>query len=164
MSIYVRNGLFAKAIDYLYKEGLVADQCELSKKTGITETSISRILNDRVKKPSDVTVRKLNEAFGNIFNPAYFRGENVYMLISDVVEAQQAEKEKAAIPPYDEKAAHNNLIEILARTIRGVDDLRVQLQQELAEVRALKEELRQLTHRPIVYMNNEQKIRLSRRT
>ena len=66
----VRNERFRVALDYLYKNGLVADQRELSEKIGVSETSISQILNNRVKKPSESTIRKLNEAFGNIFGSA----------------------------------------------------------------------------------------------
>lgn len=82
MQIY--NALFAAAVDYLYKYKGVADQKELAEKTGITETTISRILNDKVKRPSEDTLRKLNAAFGYIFNMAYFRGEDTYMLLEDM--------------------------------------------------------------------------------
>ena len=85
------NELFAKALDWLYANGKVKDQKELAAVTGITETTISRILNDKVKRPSDDTLRKLNAAFGGIFNMAYFRGENIYMIAED---AQQAKVEK----------------------------------------------------------------------
>jgi transcriptional regulator with XRE-family HTH domain len=82
MQIY--NALFAAAVDYLYKYKGVADQKELAEKTGITETTISRILNDKVKRPSEDTLRKLNAAFGYIFNMAYFRAEDTYMLLEDM--------------------------------------------------------------------------------
>jgi transcriptional regulator with XRE-family HTH domain len=88
------NGLFAQVLDYLYKEGLVADQQELSAKTGISETTISRILNDRVRQPSKETWLRLNAAFGNIFNPQYFRGESVIMLVADLVQEPSVQKEK----------------------------------------------------------------------
>ena len=68
----IRNERFRVALDYLYKNGLVADQRELSVKTGLSQKSISHILNNRVQNPSEATIRKLNEAFGNIFNPEYF--------------------------------------------------------------------------------------------
>lgn len=75
-----RNELFKAALDYLYDNGKVAGQRELSALTGITETTISRILNNHVKQPSEDTIRKLNQAFGNIFNVGYFRGEDVPMI------------------------------------------------------------------------------------
>ena len=79
------NGLFAQVLDYLVKEKMVKDQQELASVTGITETTISRILNDKVRQPSKDTWQKLNKAFGNIFNPQYFRGESTVMLIADLV-------------------------------------------------------------------------------
>ena len=85
------NELFAKAIDWLYANNKVRDQKELAAVTGITETTISRILNDKVKKPSEDTLRKLNNAFGGIFNMEYFRGKNIHMIAED---AQQAKVEK----------------------------------------------------------------------
>ena len=59
----IRNERFRVALDYLYKNGLVADQRELSVKTGLSQKSISHILNNRVQNPSEATIRKLNEAF-----------------------------------------------------------------------------------------------------
>ena len=74
------NEMFARAVTWLIDNRKVDDQQDLSAKTGITQTTISRILNDRVKKPSEETVKKLLDAFPGVFNPEYFRGENIYML------------------------------------------------------------------------------------
>lgn len=50
-------------------------------------------------------------------------------------------QERADTSPNDEMSA--NLLEIYARMIRGVDDLRMQLKEELAEVQSVKSELLQ---------------------
>lgn len=160
----LKNRIFAYVFDWLCQNEGVDGQKDLSRRTKISENTLTNILNGKTKV-SDKTLHKLNMGFNGMFNMQYLRGiDPFHMLVDDLLNdtaisrvPYNDEKEKAANPPYDEKAARDNLIEILARTIRGVDDLRVQLQQELAEVRALKEELRQLTHRPVVYMNNEQK-------
>lgn len=47
--------------------------------------------------------------------------------------------EKVVIPPTDESTA--NLVELYAQRIRLVDDLRQSLKEELAEVRAIKEDM-----------------------
>ena len=39
---------------------------------------------NKVRKISDVTIHKLNAAFDNIFNPAFFRGESNVLLIADI--------------------------------------------------------------------------------
>ena len=96
----VRNERFRVALDYLYKNGLVADQRELSEKIGVSETSISQILNNRVKKPSESTIRKLNEAFGNIFNPEYFRCNSEHMLVDEPLQASEPETEYVAMPKW----------------------------------------------------------------
>lgn len=101
-----RNGFFKVAIDYLYKEGKVGNQEELCKITGINPATISRILNDRVKEPSDETIRKLNKAFDNIFNLPYFRGESVYLLAADA-EASHEETATATCQPSRGRPYYN---------------------------------------------------------
>lgn len=147
----VRNDCFRVALDYLYKNGLVVDQRELSEKIGVSETSISQIINNRVKKPSETTIRKLNEAFGNIFNPEYFRGHSIHLLMEDVAYyAQHPEKDPSSrqYVPLDErmKAAEpaqeyhpipkwaDSIIQIVSSQVRTIEDLR-------REVAALREEL-----------------------
>lgn len=161
----LRNEIFAHVYDWLCQHKGVDGQKDLARRTGISENTLTNILNGKTKV-SDKTLHKLNMGFEGIFNMQYLRGiDPLHMFVDDLINDpsisrvpySQKEKEKASNQSYDEKAVHENLIEILARTIRGVDDLRVQLQQELIEVRALKEELRKMVHRPVVYMNNEQK-------
>lgn len=54
-----RNELFKKALDWLYSEGKVADQRELSSATGINEVTISRIVNNKVNRSTEYS--------GNLF-------------------------------------------------------------------------------------------------
>ena len=77
-----KNNLFFVAIDYLFKEKMVSNQKELAQKIGITETSLSRIKKGQ-RVVSDETLRKMNEAFGHIFNMAYFRGRSTKLLNED---------------------------------------------------------------------------------
>jgi transcriptional regulator with XRE-family HTH domain len=132
------NGLFAHAIDWIYANTDVKDQKTLAALTKITETTISRILNDRVNKPSEDTILKLNNAFGGIFNLSYFRGESTYLLMQDVMDARM---QKASIPSQDEPTA--NIIELYASLIKDIEGIRQQLKQELAEVQAIKQEYMQ---------------------
>lgn len=76
-----KNEKFKIALDYLCENYGIDGQKGLSEATGITETTISRILNDKVKKPSDETLRKLNSAFNGIFNLEFFRGIDENMLV-----------------------------------------------------------------------------------
>ena len=147
----VRNECFRVALDYLYKNGLVADQRELSAKTGISQKSISHILNDRVQNPSEASIRKLNEAFDNIFNPEYFRGHSIHLLMEDAAYyAQHPEKDpssrnyapldegmEAAEPAEDYQAIPkwaDSIIQLVSTQVRTIEDLR-------REVATLREEL-----------------------
>ena len=76
----------------------------------------------------------MNDAFDGIFNMAYFRGESEHMIVEDIADAKQ----KAVSTSTDEPTA--NILELYAQMIRGLDDLRQQLKQELAEVQAMKQE------------------------
>ena len=128
----VRNERFRVALDYLYKNGLVTDQRELSEKIGVSETSISQILNNRVKKPSESTIRKLNEAFGNIFNPEYFRCNSENMLADEPVQASEPEPDYVALPRWAD-----SLIQLVASQTQTIEDLR-------REVAALHNEISNL--------------------
>ncbi|MBO5707624.1 MAG: helix-turn-helix transcriptional regulator [Bacteroidales bacterium] len=131
----VRNERFRVALDYLYKNGLVADQRELSEKIGVSETSISQILNNRVKKPSESTIRKLNEAFGNIFNPEYFRC-NSDQLLSEVERVSEPMSDYVALPTWADA-----LIQMVTEQVKANEDMRRELRQSLEEVASLKQEL-----------------------
>ena len=88
----LKNELFKVAVDYIYKEHLVGSQGELAEKIGISASALSRIMNDK-KFVGDDTLRKMNEAFGGIFNMAYFRGEDPHcMLMEDLAYKQHPEE------------------------------------------------------------------------
>ena len=74
-----KNELFFDAVEYLYSEKLVASQQELATKIGISPSAFSRIKSG-VNTVSDDTIRKMNDAFGNIFNMAYFRDKSRFLL------------------------------------------------------------------------------------
>ena len=85
----LKNELFKVAVDYIYKEHLVGSQGELAEKIGISASALSRIMSNK-KFVGDDTLRKMNEAFGNIFNMAYFRGEDPHcMLMEDLMYYKQ---------------------------------------------------------------------------
>lgn len=90
----LKNELFRVAVDYLFREKKVGSQKELAEKIGITEPSLSRVMNGG-RIISDKTLYKMNEAFGGIFNMAYFRGEDPHcMLMEDLAYYQQHPEER----------------------------------------------------------------------
>ena len=145
------NDLFIQAMNYLITSKKVRDQQHLASVTGITESTLSRIMNDKVQKPSPVTIQKLLQAFPGVFNPLYLQGRSSYLLMRDYKEAvnrkepdivpiganQQQKAEPAPVSPTT-----NNMLELHAQMLRRVDDLRQELHQELLSICALKDELR----------------------
>jgi transcriptional regulator with XRE-family HTH domain len=90
----LKNELFRVAVDYLFMEKKVGSQKELAEKIGITEPSLSRVMNGG-RTVSDKTIYKMNEAFGGIFNMAYFRGEDPHcMLLEDLIYYKQHPEER----------------------------------------------------------------------
>lgn len=89
----LKNRLFINAIDYLIEQNVVEDQKGVSARTGITEATLSNIRNDK-KIVSDRTIRKFLEGFPNIFNPTYFKGDNIYMTLKESLEAKMYEEEQ----------------------------------------------------------------------
>lgn len=149
------NDLFARAINWLIDEQKVRDQQELASLTGITETTISRILNDRVKQPSKETVRRLLDAFPGVFNPAFFRGESIWMLMSEVTE----NREVSNSAPSEPAAPTPDMSSVFNAALAAKDDAIESLKRELLT----KDELIQALHEQIATKNQlitEQKARL----
>ena len=135
MNKKVKNECFRVAVDYLYSKNAIKADKELAEKIDVTPATLSRIRKD-LSVVSDDTIRKMNEAFGGIFNLAYFRGESTWMLLQDAMKSEEASPHPVTSQP------ESNILELYARMIRKLDDTRIELQKEIAEVRQLKDELR----------------------
>lgn len=131
----LKNQLFISAVDWLIDHKKVENQKELAAVTKIQEPTLSNIRNDK-KIVSDKTIRKLIESFPGLFNPDYFRGQSVWMLMQDLME----EKAKTETPK-NVPSNIGDVMELYAQRVRLVDDLRQSLKEEMAEVRAIKEDM-----------------------
>ena len=131
------NELFARAVYWLIDNKKVEDQQELSEVTGITETTISRILNDKVKKPSKETIRKLLDAFPGIFNPSYFWGDDIYMTMEDKMDAMMDKQPTTSVDISSMTnsiiAAKDDAIESLKRELTTKDSLIADLEKRIKE-------------------------------
>ena len=133
----LKNELFMVAIDYLYKEKLINSQEELAEKIGVGSPALSRIKNGS-KEVSDKTIRKLNDAFGGIFNMAYFRGENINLLLSDCVSQPEPTH------TLDQSSLINATIAAQMKTIEILEAQAVEKDIRIAELKdtiASKEEI-----------------------
>lgn len=91
----LRNEIFLHVLDWLHENKGIRDQRHLASIIGITPNSMSRIMNGQ-NNPSEDTIRKLNEAFGNIFNMQYLRG-----LVPFPMLAEDAQNPKPKPTPVD---------------------------------------------------------------
>ena len=106
---------------------------------------ISSAMNGNEKYLTDKLFTNICEAYQGVFNLDYLLNGNG-TLLTDEEDAKSSEIEKASKSSLYDSAAMNNILEMYARMIRGVDDLRVELNTNLAEVRALKEDLHQAVY------------------
>ena len=152
----LKNELFKVAVDYIYKEHLVGSQGELAEKIGISASALSRIMGDK-KFVGDDTLRKMNEAFGNRFNMAYFRGEDPHcMLIEDLIYYKQHpeerlvfEKSQAPLTPAPQAIDYTFLIEkavekATAYADKTISMLEKQVSMLEKDVEAKDEEIKRL--------------------
>lgn len=134
----LKNERFKVALDYLYREHLVTSDKELAEKIGISPGALSRIRNNK-KNVGDDTLRKMNEAFGNIFNMAYFRGENIYMLMEDYISTYADQLGlKVGTKPSNQSDGSENFKAVLESRQEVIDGLRSQmsdLRSQMADLR-----------------------------
>jgi chaperonin cofactor prefoldin len=109
----LKNKLFINTVDYLIEQDIVEDKKVVSSRTGITEAALSNIRNDK-KIVSDKTIRKFLDGFPDIFNPAYFKGQNIYMTLKELMEAKMyadEQKRKEDDTPAPQAIDYTFLIE-----------------------------------------------------
>ena len=119
-----KNERFAVAVDYLFQEKLISSQKDLCVKIGLTEPTYSRIKTGK-RIVSDDTIRKFNDAFGGIFNMAYFRGDSETLLANIQEPAQEL-----PAPVIDNGsilnaliAAKDETIDVMAKQLKDKDNL-----------------------------------------
>ena len=138
----LKNEIFATVLDWLIRENYVIDQQDLAHKTGITATTVSRIMKGKVE-PKDDTLRKLNAAFGNMFNMQYLRGLSTTMLAADLEQASSLhEDDKTPYTTLPKWA--DNLIDIMSKQIKENEAINRELRQSITEVNALRTDLQKL--------------------
>ena len=99
---------------------------------------ISSAMNGNEKYLTDKLFTNICEAYPGKFNLEYLLTGNGNLLTPEE-DAMSSEIEQTAKRSNDEATA--NLVELYAQRIRLVDDLRQSLKEELAEVRAIKEDM-----------------------
>lgn len=133
----LRNNIFAEAFKWLKKnwDG-IRYQKDLAAKIGVSEDTITRIMRDQTEVTDDFLC-KFNEAFDNVFNYQWLRGEDpIHMLTVDIIDAR-ADKAKPYIDTSSQTnatiSAYIEAIESLKRELRTKDDLLAEKDVRLAE-------------------------------
>ena len=104
---------------------------------------ISSALNGNEKNLTDKLFTNICEAFPGIFNLEYFlSGEGMLLTAEEDARVSEVEQ-RVNQPPADLSGQYANMLELYARMIRGIDDLRQSLKEELAAVQTLKADLTQ---------------------
>ena len=136
----LRNEIFLAVLDWLHKNKNVRDQAHLAAIMGISTNSMSRIMTGK-NDPSEVTLRKLNEAFGNIFNMDYLRGKDPYhMLVADLSEdIQQKSTVDLGASFTNFTKSEKDIIALATDLIVELEAMRRQTQDELALLRQARQ-------------------------
>ena len=123
----------------LRSRGLIHTQRDLAKRLSAGEGTISKALKGDPTALTPQFLMRLNQAFPGVFSLDWLLNGTGEMLQAS---EKQTEPE-AGTDSMPDSEMSDGMLELYARMIRGVDDLRVQLKDELSEVKALKSELQQ---------------------
>ena len=125
-----RNNIFAEAFRWIKKnvEG-VKYQKDLAARIGVSEDTITRIMRDQTEVTDDFLC-KFNEAFDNVFNYQWLRGEdNEPMLAAEL----GSDNPHPSAPMIDNGSAINAAIAAKDETIETLKARIVDLQQTIAD-------------------------------
>ena len=137
-----KDPIRAKRLDEVYKHLYthfgITSQKHLAEVLKVQRTGLSSAFNGNVANLTDNLFKKICAAFPGVFNLNYLLTGNG-QLITHEEDARISEHEQVKTE-MEQKA---DILELYAQRIRLVDDLRMTLKEELAEVRAIRTELQQ---------------------
>jgi plasmid maintenance system antidote protein VapI len=125
-----RNNIFAEAFRWIKKnvEG-VKYQKDLAARIGVSEDTITRIMRDQTEVTDDFLC-KFNEAFDNVFNYQWLRGEEDYPMLA--AELYKKNPHPSA-PMIDNGSAINAALAAKDETIETLKARIVDLQRTIAD-------------------------------
>lgn len=150
--------IFKQMYDWICANKGITSNAAFARKTGVNEVTVSRIMHGHVKSASNETLLKVINAYPDVFNPAWIRGDSDVMLIADLTpkintpmhdHAPTASPDmssmiNAIIAKTDETImALKNSLASKDETIAGRDALISTLQQQVSDLRHQNNEYRQ---------------------
>lgn len=76
--------IFLKMVYWLVDNTEMKNPTAVARKAGINAANVTKIKTGKNKSVQYETMVKLNNAFGNVFNPEWMRGESDVMLVADL--------------------------------------------------------------------------------
>ena len=147
------NEIFKQMLDWIYANTEAHNQADVSRKSGLFEATISRALNGKIKRVKQETLRKVNSAFGNVFNPAWLRGDSDIMLVADLAPISSTQSQTTTPSETDTAdmsslinaalAAKDETIMSLKRELSTKDDLIAALREQITDHNQLMQTTRQ---------------------
>ena len=118
--------IFLKMVYWLVDNTEMANPTAVARKAGINAANVTKIKTGKNKSVQYETMVKLNNAFGNVFNPEWMRGKSDVMLMADLAPvgttkpspAPQTVSTTAAL-----LAAKDETIAALKRELAAKDDI-----------------------------------------
>jgi len=147
------NEIFKQMLDWIYANTEAHNQADVARKSGLFEATISRALNGKIKRVKQETLRKVNSAFGNVFNPAWIRGDSDIMLVADLAPISSTQPQTTMPGETDAAdmsslinaalAAKDETIMSLKRELSAKDDLIAALREQITDHNQLMQTTRQ---------------------
>ena len=111
--------------DWICANKGITSNAAFARKTGVNEVTVSRIMHGHVKSASNETLLKVINAYPDVFNPAWIRGDSDVMLLADLTP-------KVNTPMHDytsgESADYSSMVNAI---IAAKDDAIMALKREL---------------------------------
>ena len=118
--------IFLKMVYWLVDNTEMKNPTAVARKAGINEANVTKIKTGKNKSVQYETMVKLNNAFGNVFNPEWMRGESDVMLTADLtpVNTEQTYPTPQTTDPTTILiAAKDETIAALKRELSAKDDV-----------------------------------------
>ena len=115
-----RNDNFAAAIAYLKEHGDIKSQKELAQRMGVSEDTISRILQGA--RVSESSITKFHAATNGLFNLRWLRGQSEVMLSAEAIAAQHASPTPTDVMIAAIVSAKDETIASLKRELAAKDE------------------------------------------
>jgi len=119
--------IFLKMVYWLVDNTEMKNPTAVARKAGINAANVTKIKTGKNKSVQYETMVKLNNAFGNVFNPEWMRGESDVMLMADVAplcsDKQNSFPNNASVTITALLAAKDETIAALRSQLAAKDDV-----------------------------------------